>query len=151
IKFMPLLGEMQLRTFSLDSRDIGNMNSVEVFPLIKVGSKEVSCPEQISRKELASCDEIGGEPGYEEVEEEYTGAGGDGEKTNIDVCITFCDDADGCICSENCTIQGHIAQGQDCGELICQRFSDDGLCDALDIAYGEGYEQMCCDNYALCC
>ena len=33
-----------------------------------------------------------------------------------------------------------------CGEAAVNR-----LCDGLDIAYGEGYQQTCCSDYGRCC
>lgn len=34
---------------------------------------------------------------------------------------------------------------------ICQDAETNGFCDGLDIVYGEGYEDDCCEEYGLCC
>jgi len=34
---------------------------------------------------------------------------------------------------------------------ICQTAHSWGLCDGLDLTYGEGYRQNCCTEYGLCC
>ncbi|MBW2976612.1 hypothetical protein KY347_04155 [Candidatus Woesearchaeota archaeon] len=34
---------------------------------------------------------------------------------------------------------------------ICQNAEDNGLCDSLDILFGEGYKDLCCSEYGLCC
>ncbi len=34
---------------------------------------------------------------------------------------------------------------------ICQNAQSGGLCDGLDVAYGEGYKAACCSEHSLCC
>ena len=34
---------------------------------------------------------------------------------------------------------------------ICQNAQNGGLCDGLDITYGEGYRTLCCSEHSLCC
>ena len=33
----------------------------------------------------------------------------------------------------------------------CQQFSTDGNCTGLDVEYGSGYMQQCCEKEKLCC
>lgn len=33
----------------------------------------------------------------------------------------------------------------------CQNAQNFGLCAGLDIAYGIGYRETCCNNFGLCC
>ena len=34
---------------------------------------------------------------------------------------------------------------------ICEDASANNLCEGLDIAYGEGYQEGCCTDYNICC
>ena len=34
---------------------------------------------------------------------------------------------------------------------ICQNAEDEDLCSGLDIVFGHGYKDTCCDEYGLCC
>ena len=34
---------------------------------------------------------------------------------------------------------------------ICQNAQNGGLCEGLDIVYGEGYQAECCSEHGLCC
>ena len=34
---------------------------------------------------------------------------------------------------------------------ICQNAEDNGLCSGLNLVFGEGYRDACCDEYGLCC
>ena len=34
---------------------------------------------------------------------------------------------------------------------ICQNAEDEGLCSGLDLVFGQGYRDTCCDEYGLCC
>jgi len=34
---------------------------------------------------------------------------------------------------------------------ICQNAENNGLCEGLDLVFGEGYKASCCSNYRLCC
>ena len=34
---------------------------------------------------------------------------------------------------------------------ICQNAEDEGLCSGLDLVFGQGYRDTCCDEYRLCC
>lgn len=34
---------------------------------------------------------------------------------------------------------------------VCQDWQNNGLCEALDLFYGEGYRAACCSEYSLCC
>ena len=34
---------------------------------------------------------------------------------------------------------------------ICQNAQNNGLCDGLDLTYGEGYKELCCSEHNLCC
>ena len=36
-------------------------------------------------------------------------------------------------------------------QTICQNAADAELCEGLDIVYGEGYGDLCCSEYSLCC
>ena len=33
----------------------------------------------------------------------------------------------------------------------CQNAETNGLCDGLDIVYGQGYKAVCCSEHGLCC
>lgn len=33
----------------------------------------------------------------------------------------------------------------------CKNAKDNGLCDGLDVVFGEGYREGCCKDYGLCC
>ena len=34
---------------------------------------------------------------------------------------------------------------------ICNNAANGGLCGGLDITYGDGYENLCCEEHGLCC
>ncbi len=36
-------------------------------------------------------------------------------------------------------------------QSICQGASDGGICNGLDVAYGQGYQAACCSEHTLCC
>jgi hypothetical protein len=36
-------------------------------------------------------------------------------------------------------------------QSVCQNAEDNGLCGGLDIVYGAGYEDACCNEHTLCC
>lgn len=36
-------------------------------------------------------------------------------------------------------------------QTICQNAQNDNLCNGLDLAYGQGYKDLCCEEHNLCC
>ena len=50
------------------------------------------------------------------------------------------------------TLRAKITEGGTISsQNICQNAENSGLCGDLDIVYGIGYKQACCDEYSLCC
>ena len=52
----------------------------------------------------------------------------------------------------NGTITGRVVgSSTTSSSSVCQTADDDGLCDGLDLVFGEGYRAACCSEFSLCC
>lgn len=50
------------------------------------------------------------------------------------------------------TLKTRIVEGSSISNQgICQNAQNDGLCNGLDLVFGLGYKQACCNEFILCC
>jgi len=87
---------------------------------------------------------------------DFTNAGFDvGNKEKLNIKITYHHVTSGILYGKK--VQGEIFTVVQSGTItvsdnnICQNAEDAGLCDGLDILFGDGYKDACCSEQSLCC
>jgi len=50
------------------------------------------------------------------------------------------------------TLKARVVHGDSVSsQSVCQNAENNGLCDGLDLVFGEGYKSACCNEHNLCC
>jgi len=77
--------------------------------------------------------------------------GDTGRKLNGELLVTFTKKVSGLPHVAQGSIISRVSGSSTSSSDICQNAESSGLCEGLDIVFGEGYMASCCSNYELCC